>query len=447
MFKKVRLRLTLLSGGITTLILVIMTLAYLYISEKNLMNTRLLSFRNDINTIAANLEQQSVITHQWLSSLENNGYYYISLLDNGTPFLFNSRANHSPYTDILAEGWAQYDTLRTAPATTLSYSCMYRDFSFVSFGNNDSTKNNGSKGVTFYGCVITLQRTNGTLEMLLLSSLEAVNRQKSEQRLVFLGIITAALIAIWLFAWHFIGKLLMPIEENRKSQTRFIAAASHELRTPLSVLLSCMDSCAENPSHMDTLLPTMKGEALRMAGLINDMLTLLQHDNHAFTLVREPVELDTLLLNSYEAFEPMAKQKNLSLRIELPDDAVPPCLCDADRIRQVIAILIHNAISYTPVSDINVTSPIVLRLEKTSERRLQISVIDHGIGIADDEKSRIFERFYRSEKSRSTKGHFGLGLCIAYEMIQAHHGKITVTDTAGGGATFTVTLPVAETAL
>lgn len=439
MFKKVRLRLTLLSGGITTLILVIMTLAYLYISEKNLMNTRLLSFRNDINTIAANLEQQSVITHQWLSSLENNGYYYISLLDNGAPFLFNSRANHSPYADILAEGWAQYDTLRTAPATTLSYSCMYRDFSFIFNGNNDP------KDITFYGCVITLQRTNGTLEMLLLSSLEAVNRQKSEQRLVFLGIITTALIAIWLFAWHFIGKLLMPIEENRKSQTRFIAAASHELRTPLSVLLSCMDSCTENPSRMDTLLPTMKDEALRMAGLINDMLTLLQHDNHAFSLVREPVEPDTLLLNSYESFEPMAKQKNLSLRIELPDDAVPPCLCDADRIRQVIAILIHNAISYTPVPDTGVISPIVLRLERASERWLQISVIDHGIGISDDEKSRIFERFYRSEKSRSAKGHFGLGLCIANEIIQAHHGKITVTDTAGGGATFTVTLPVAET--
>ncbi|MCM1184272.1 MAG: HAMP domain-containing histidine kinase [Roseburia sp.] len=439
MFKKVRLRLTLLSGIITTLILIIMTLAYLYISEQNLINARLLSFRNDINTIATNLEQQDIITHQWLSGLENNGYYYISLMDNGAPFLFNSRANHSPYAEILAEGWAQYELLRAAPATTLSYSCMYRDFSFTARAVKNDTL--VSKNVLYYGCVITLSRPNGTLEMLLLSSLETVNRQKSEQRLVFLAIIIVALAAIWLFTWHFIGRLLLPIEESRRRQTRFIAAASHELRTPLAVLLSCMDSCERTPDNISALLPTMKDEGMRMAGLINDMLTLLQHDNHALTLAREPIEADTLLLNSCEAFEPMARQKGLSLRIELPDGAVPPCLCDTERIRQVIAILIHNAISYTPIPDTGITSEILLRLECPSEHRLRISVIDHGIGIADDEKDKIFECFYRSEKSRSAKGHFGLGLCIAYEIIQAHHGKIAVTDTDGGGATFTVTLP------
>lgn len=446
MFKKVRLRLTLLSGTITTLILVIMTLAYLYVSEQNLINTRLLSFRSDINTIAANLEQQSVITHEWLSKLENNGYYYISLLDNGMPFLFNSRANHSPYQEILADGWAQYETLRGTPAVTLSYNCMYHDFSF------DADTDRGI--VTFYGCVITLHRTNGTLEMLLLSSLESVNRQRFEQRLVFLGIVTAALLAIWLFAWHFTGKLLMPIEESRRSQTRFIAAASHELRTPLAVLLSCMDSCSENSAGMNALLPTMKSETMRMAGLIDDMLVLSQHDNRTFALIKEPVELDTLLLNAYEAFEPMAKQKNLFLSVELPDGAIPPCRCDPNRIRQVIAILIHNAVSYAPVCDTNVINEvppgrnaacaILLRLEKNFERSFQISVVDHGAGIPDGEKSKIFERFYRSEKSRSAKGHFGLGLSIAYEIIQAHQGKITVTDTPGGGATFIVTLPVGD---
>lgn len=443
MFNKVRLRLTLLSGGITTLILVIMTLAYLYVSEQNLLNTRLLSFRSDINTIAANLEQQSVITHEWLSKLENNGYYYISLLDNGTPFLFNSRANHSPCQEILAAGWAHYETLRSTPAVTLSYNCMYHDFSFAA--------DTESGPATFYGCVITLQRINGTLEMLLLSSLESVNLQKSEQRLVFLGIVTAALLVIWLFAWHFTGKLLMPIEESRRSQNRFIAAASHELRTPLAVLLSCMDSCTENPARTDALLPTMKSETIRMAGLINDMLTLSQHDNRTFTLTRQPVELDTLLLNTCEAFEPMAKQNGLSLAAELPDGAIPPCLCDPERIRQVIAILIHNAISYAPKDDTDVTfrdgpgrnaaPAIVLRLEKTSGYLFQISVIDHGAGIPDEEKPKIFERFYRSEKSRSAKEHFGLGLSIAYEIIHAHQGKITVADTPGGGATFIVTLP------
>lgn len=428
MFRKVHLRLTLLSGIITTLILIIMTLAYLYISEQNLINTRLLSFQNDINTIATNLEQQSIITHEWLSKLENNGSYYISLLDNGSPFLFNTRANHALYEDLLAEGWQWYEKLSaSSPASAVSYNCVYREFSFV-FTDHQ----------TYQGCVITLQKNNGTLEMLLLSSLKSTKQQITGQRLLFLAIITAALVAIWIFSWYFTGKLLLPIEKSRKSQTQFIAAASHELRTPLAVILSCMESL----SAKDPLIPTMKNEALRMAGLIDDMLTLTQHDNHTFTLTKEPVELDTLLLNACEVFEPLAKQKCLSLQTELPDEALAPCLCDADRIRQVIAILLHNAVSYTPFYDTTVIYPITLRLEKTSQKNIQISVIDHGIGVTDEEKDKIFERFYRSEKSRSTKGHFGLGLCIAYEIIQAHHGSITVTDTPGGGATFTVRLPL-----
>ena len=71
----------------------------------------------------------------------------------------------------------------------------------------------------------------------------------------------------------------------------------------------------------------------------------------------------------------------------------------------------------------------------------QISVEDNGPGIPDAEKEQIFERFYRAEKSRTEKGHFGLGLCIACEIVHAHHGKISVSDTPGGGSTFTVSLP------
>ena len=87
MFKKICLRLTLLSGSITTLILIIMTFGYLTISEKNLLENRLLSYENDIYTIASNLEQQNILTHTWLSNLEANGKYYISVLDNQVPYV------------------------------------------------------------------------------------------------------------------------------------------------------------------------------------------------------------------------------------------------------------------------------------------------------------------------------------------------------------------------
>lgn len=84
----------------------------------------------------------------------------------------------------------------------------------------------------------------------------------------------------------------------------------------------------------------------------------------------------------------------------------------------------------------------MIKLELIKDR-FSISVADSGIGIPDSEKEKVFDRFYRSEKSRSAKGHFGLGLAIAYEIIKAHHGTIHVSDTPNGGATFTVILPQA----
>ena len=76
------------------------------------------------------------------------------------------------------------------------------------------------------------------------------------------------------------------------------------------------------------------------------------------------------------------------------------------------------------------------------KEKFYLSVKDNGIGISDEEKKKVFDRFYRAEKSRSTKGHFGLGLSIAYDIIKAHNGSIRVTDAEGGGAVFTVILPV-----
>jgi signal transduction histidine kinase len=162
------------------------------------------------------------------------------------------------------------------------------------------------------------------------------------------------------------------------------------------------------------------------------MLTLSSSDAGHFTLCTAPTELDTLILNVYENFENMAKQKNITFNVNLPNTTIPLFNCDKERIIQLITILVHNAISYTPE---NGKIDISLAYEK---KHFTISVADNGIGIADDEKSKIFDRFYRTDKSRTSKEHFGLGLSIASEIVKAHNGRITVSDTLGGGTTFTV---------
>lgn len=146
------------------------------------------------------------------------------------------------------------------------------------------------------------------------------------------------------------------------------------------------------------------------------------------------MEADTLLLETYEAFEPLAAKKQIRLNVQLPEELLPPCVCDPERIRQVLAILLHNAISYTPEHG---TIHLALSFEK---QRFCFQVSDNGIGIPDGEKSRIFERFYRADQSRSQKDHFGLGLSIAQEIVSAHQGQIMVKDTPGGGSTFLVFL-------
>ena len=433
MFQKVRIRLTLLSGGITTLILIIMTFGYLYISEKNLLENQRYSYQSDIYNIAIQLDNQSVISHAWLSQLEAVHKCYISLLDNGTPSLFDSKQTDAQRTALLNDIWAYYRNNEPSTRSNISYKCYYQ--SFV---------------VSDYSCfVITVMQDKSPLEMLLVIPLSGIRQQIFRQRLVFTAIVIFALIAIWIFSWIYTGKLLKPIEENRIRQNRFVAAASHELRTPLAVILSCAESALQKMAFLDVEkadtnvinirhdITTVKNESLRSSRLLNDMLTLSSRDAGHLDIHKVPTELDTLLLNTCESFERLAAEKGIRLLVALPDHSISPCCCDAERITQVLTILLHNAISYTPDKG-QITAALSFR-----KKQFEITISDTGVGISDNDKHHIFERFYRSEKARSDKNHFGLGLSIAYEIIAAHKGSIFAADnqTADTGTVFTVRLP------
>lgn len=434
MLKKVRVRLTLLSGIITTLILIIMTAGYLYTSEKNLYESYKTSLVSDIYTIAANMESQNVISHAWLSRLEAGKYRYIEVLDNNSAFLFNSSAKDGKSSQSANDFWQQYRRNEKQLAqNNISYKCYYKSFA--------------SKEA--YCFVITVQNDGSLIEMLLAAPVSSIEKQVLGQRLVFVGIILPSLLAIWLFAWIYTGKLLKPIEESRIRQNRFTMSASHELRTPLAVILSCSESAlnkirfldnAENDTNVINLrhnITTVKNEALRSSRLLSDMLTLSSSDAGHLDIRKADTELDTLLLNACEAFENLAAQKGIRLNISLPDAAMPPCCCDAERITQVIAILLHNAVSYTPDGG-SVNASI-----SYAKKGFYITISDTGIGIPDADKPHIFERFYRAEKARSDKNHSGLGLSIAYEIAAAHNGSIAVSDNKAHecGTIFTVRLP------
>lgn len=437
MFRKVHLYLTALCAGITTAILIVMSLLYLYLSEKELYETQYRSFQNDVNTIATSLEQQSVISMEWLSKMESRSGYIFYALDNGVPFLYNRLTGRSDSSDTINLLSSCLSVYQTSVEYTyiqeelnnggLYNTCFHAEFPFNPAGGKHE----------YYASVIELQKNAASLQIVILSPLQFLQEQIIRQRIRFLLIDMAAIFLLTVFSFFFTGRLLQPVIESRKKQAAFVAAASHELRTPLAVILSAAECCrdAERDNRIK-FLDTVRQEGELMASLINDMLTLSASDSHNFSVSLSPVELDTLLINASEAFEPLAAGKKQSLSVALPEDGLPSCMADAERIMQLLSILLHNAVSYTPEG-----GSIELSLAR-KKNRLYLSVSDTGPGILPEDRKKIFDRFYRAEKSRSAKGHFGLGLSIASEIVKQHHGSIAVSDRDGGGSVFTVTLPL-----
>lgn len=430
MFKKVHIRLTLLCTGITTIIMIIMSCSYLYVSEKNLYKNQMYSFQNDINTISTNLEQQSVITMEWLSKMESQGNYTFFLLDSGIPFLYNTLGISSGKSILLEECLNHYRQTIIVDMDNSSSLSPY-----VSYHTESEFISSALKKKYFYS-VLIIRRNSSNLQVIVLSSLDKLEQQIRQQRYLFLFIDLITIFLLAAFSWIFTGILLKPILENQQKQIQFVSSASHELRTPLAVILSSAECCqAADSDKKSGFLNTIINEGMRMKALIDDMLTLSGSDNCRFSIEPASTQMDTLIINSYEAFDPLAREKNLSLSVKLPEESLPLCTCDKNRISQVLSILLHNAISYTPAP-----GHIQLSLDYRKDHFF-ISVSDNGIGISDEDKKKIFDRFYRAEKARSTKGHFGLGLSIANEIVKSHYGNLSVKDSPEGGALFLVELP------
>ena len=435
MFRRAHLLFTILCGGSTATITIIMSLFYLHVSEKSLYDNQFRSFQNDISTITASLEQSTSVSMQWLARIEARNDYTIFVVDNGTPFLYNRLHTFvdSISQELLAESLAAHDSMFAVedlnPEGSTYSGIWHSEYEFAS----------PSTGDNYYAALIDIERNNTLSQIVILSSLASLRASITHQRILFILIDLCAVIALFTFSWFFTGKLLNPLRENHEKQLQFVAAASHELRTPLSAILAS-NECCQSATEEERIgfSQTIRKEGKRMNKLIDDMLTLAHSGMNRFLIERKSVELDTLCLNAYEAFEPLCEQKNLTLTLSLPEAPLARCNCDPERIAQVMSILLHNAVSYTPEGGQVELSLIYHGDHKTS---FEIIVTDTGTGISAEDKQHIFDRFYRAEKSRSTKGHFGLGLTIAYEIVNAHHGKITVRDNPAGGSVFTVRLP------
>ena len=293
---------------------------------------------------------------------------------------------------------------------------------------------------SFYGIVAEIIAKDGEYVQLYIIKEATTSTVLLKNHLAFY--ITTWLIVFVLIL--FLARLLIstatkPTESALQSQKEFIASASHELKSPLAVFLSsaeCIGSdetlSTENKQHTEII----DSECLRMSKLVQDLLLLSSIDANTWTLNKSNIDVDTLLINTYEKYEPICRQKGIHFKLNTTDELFPALNADIDRINQILSIFIDNAISYSSSGSEICVDAVV------SKNMMIFSIIDHGTGIKDTDKPFIYDRFYCADKSRTQKEHYGLGLSIAKELVEMHKGMIELSDTLGGGCTFKISLPL-----
>ncbi|MCE2861549.1 MAG: hypothetical protein RIR76_3503 [Verrucomicrobiota bacterium] len=222
----------------------------------------------------------------------------------------------------------------------------------------------------------------------------------------------------------------------------FVANVSHELRTPLSLIKSAaetlIDGGREDPAITVRFLEIIDKHANRLTHLIDDLLLLARIDSGRVELNLRPVELRTAAEDALDDAALIARARDVTLGNEVP--AGLRAAADPERLRQVLANLIDNAIKYGRTGGV-----VTLRGRDAGGGMVEISVRDDGPGIPPDALSRVFERFYRVDKARSREqGGTGLGLAIVKNVVQAHGGDVRVESSAGRGAEFFLTLPASN---
>lgn len=220
---------------------------------------------------------------------------------------------------------------------------------------------------------------------------------------------------------------------------RFVSDASHELRTPLVTVRGYAElyrmGGLKKKQDVAEAMSRIESEAVRMSGLVESLLTLTRMDELE-NLKLEPVDLVELA----KAATKDASVANQKVKFVVEGDNQVFALADLNRIKQVFTNLLANASRFAPDQT---TVSVILQ---TKEKFARVSVVDHGEGIPQPRREKVFDRFFRADNSRNREtGGSGLGLAIAKSIITSHQGKIWVEETKGGGATFIFEIPLAET--
>jgi two-component system, OmpR family, sensor kinase len=250
---------------------------------------------------------------------------------------------------------------------------------------------------------------------------------------------------------HSLNAMLAQIEQSfavreasEERMRQFVADASHELRTPLAAVRGYAElyrqGAVTRPEDVTGTMRRIEDESIRMGGLVNDLLLLTRLDRQR-PLKRGPVDLTVLAADAVQDARALDPTRQVRL-VGLSGDLEPtPIEGDEAKLRQVVTNLVGNAVNHTPEG-----TGIEIAVGSGAAGHARLEVRDHGSGVDPVKARKVFERFYRTDPSRvrGNGGGNGLGLAIVAAIVGAHNGQVGVAATPGGGATFVVDLPTAN---
>jgi two-component system, OmpR family, phosphate regulon sensor histidine kinase PhoR len=253
------------------------------------------------------------------------------------------------------------------------------------------------------------------------------------------------ILGVWL--------VLEDVAELRRLQrirAEFIDNLSHELRTPITtvgLLVESLERDAETAAATSVELPPKMRERIgklevetgNIAQMVAELLDLARIESGGRQLHLDDVDLTRIATDSVDRLRPFAERQGVGLQVTV-DEGLPPVRGEAARLAQVFANLVHNAVKFSPAGT-------EVRVGVRREgRMLEGWVADDGPGISPADQARIFERFYKADRTRTSGGGTGLGLAIARHIVEGHGGAIRVASEEGGGATFAFTIPISDAA-
>ena len=227
-----------------------------------------------------------------------------------------------------------------------------------------------------------------------------------------------------------------PVESIVAQMRDFMADASHELRTPVTVLRTeaevALARGTDDP-EIRRALDVIASEAIRLGGVVEDLLILAAGDSQVVDIERAAAYLDDIVSDAVAAFNTVARQRDVTLALAHYEEA--PVSGSVVLLRRLVSALIDNAIKYTPAG-----GRVTVSVQVAGEE-VRVEIADTGIGITPEALPRVFDRFYRSERARAAAQGTGLGLPIARWIAEAHGGRLAIVSSLGTGTTVTVVMP------